>query len=234
MDSRVNSTQAVGRAISQASNPPKVWLQASTATLYVHRFDAPNDEAAGIIGGNEPNLPDTWRFSYDVAKAWEKTANEVSMPETRRVLMRSAIVMTPDGGGAFDMLLRLVRLGLGGKSGNGRQFVSWIHEIDFVRAVLWLIEREDIDGVVNLASPNPLPNARFMRELREAWGIRFGLPAAEWMLEIGAVFLRTETELILKSRRVVSSRLAQEGFEFCFPDWRKAAEDLCGKWRGSN
>jgi uncharacterized protein (TIGR01777 family) len=229
-DSRVNSTRAVGEAIAQASRPPKVWLQASTATIYGHRYDAPNDEATGIIGGSEPNAPDTWRFSIDVVTSWERAASEANTPKTRKVLLRSAIVMSPDRGGAFDILLKLVRFGLGGQSGNGKQYVSWIHDRDFVQSVLWLIEHEDLSGPINLAAPNPLPNAEFMRALREAWGIRVGLPAAEWMLEIGAFFLRSETELILKSRRVVPSGLLESGFVFEFPTWQEAARDLCARW----
>jgi len=207
-----------------------VWLQASTATIYAHRYDAPNDEATGILGGVEDDTPDTWRFSIDVATSWERAATEIETPHTRKVLLRSAIMMSPDRGGAFDILLGLVRRGLGGPNGNGCQYVSWIHERDFVRAVSWLMEHE-LEGPVNLAAPNPLPNAEFMAALREAWGIRFGLPASRWMLEMGAVFLRTETELILKSRRVVPARLLESGFVFDFPAWRAAARDLCGRWR---
>ena len=133
--------------------------------------------------------------------------------------------------GVFDTLLGLVRHGLGGSSGDGRQFVSWIHEVDFIRSIRWLIEHDTVSGPVNLAAPNPLPNADFMRALREAWGIRLGLPAAKWMLEIGAIFLRTETELILKSRRVVPGLLAHHGFTFQFPTWSEAARDLCRQWR---
>jgi uncharacterized protein (TIGR01777 family) len=229
--SRVNSTKVVGEAIAQASRPPRVWLQASTATIYGHRYDAPNDETTGIIGGSEPNAPDTWRFSIDVVTSWEHTFNESLTPNTRKVLLRSAIIMSPDRGGAFDILLRLVRSGLGGRAGNGKQYVSWIHDRDFVRSVLWLIEHEELDGPVNLAAPSPLPNAEFMRALREAWGIGFGLPASEWMLEIGAFFLRSETELILKSRRVVPARLLESGFAFEFPGWAEAAKDLCIRWR---
>ena len=230
MESRLNSTRIVGEAIRNAARPPRVWLQASTATIYAHRFEAPNDEATGILGGSEPNAPDTWRFSIDVATAWEQAANQAVTPHTRKVLLRSAMTMSPDRGGIFDVLLRLVRWGLGGKSGDGRQFVSWIHEADFIRAVEWLITSE-LDGAVNLAAPNPLPNAEFMRTLRAAWGARFGLPATRWMLEIGALALRTETELILKSRRVVSGRLLQVGFKFQFPIWAEAAADLCRRWR---
>jgi uncharacterized protein len=141
------------------------------------------------------------------------------------------MIMSPDRGGVFDTLLRLVRFGMGGTSGSGKQFVSWIHDRDFVRSVDYLIAHDDLDGTINIASPNPLPNAEFMAALREAWGTRLGLPATEWMLEIGAVFLRTETELILKSRRVVPGRLLARGFQFDFPDWADAARDLVQRWR---
>jgi hypothetical protein len=139
--------------------------------------------------------------------------------------------MSPSIGGPFDVLLRLVRFGLGGSIGNGKQFVSWIHEQDFVRAVLWLIEHRELDGPVNLAAPNPLTNAEFMSELRAAWGISFGLPASEWMLEMGAFLLRSESELALKSRRVIPSRLLKSGFTFNFPTWPDAARELCARWR---
>ena len=232
MRSRVDSTHAIGQAILRARRPPPVWLQASTATIYEHRFDAANDEFTGILGGAEPNAPDTWRFSIDVATAWEKAAREeAAVNGSRLVLLGSAIVMSPDHGGAFDMLLRLVRFGLGGAHGSGRQFVSWIHEADFLRAIRWLIANESIRERVNIAAPNPLPNAEFMRELRRAWGTRIGLPSTEWMLEIGALFLRTETELILKSRRVVPGRLLEHGFTFNFPHWPESARDLCARWK---
>jgi uncharacterized protein len=146
-------------------------------------------------------------------------------------LLRSAITLSPDHGGAFDTLLGLVRRGLGGTIGDGRQYMSWIHDQDFIRAINWLIEHDDLSGAVNLAAPHPLPNSEFMRLLREAWGIRFGLPAARWMLEIATFFMRTESELVLKSRRVVPRRLLESGFEFEFPTWEKAARDLCRRWR---
>jgi|SRR6185369_4159263 len=229
IESRVRSTKILGEAIAQAWQPPPAWLQASTATIYAHRYDAPNDEALGIIGGAEPNAPDTWRFSIEVATAWEQAFNEAATPLTRRVLMRSAIIMHPDPGSPFSILSRLVRMGLGGKSGNGKQFVSWIHEQDFLRAVLWLIEHPELEGPVNLASPNPLANAEFMRVLRSACNIPFGLPAAEWMLELGAAIIGTETELILKSRRVIPARLLQSGFTFQYPNWADAAKELCAR-----
>jgi uncharacterized protein (TIGR01777 family) len=230
MQSRVASTRVIGQAIREAARPPRVWLQASTATIYAHRYDAPNDEN-GILGGPEPDAPSAWRFSVDVARAWEMALTAAATPNTRKVAMRSAIVMSPDRGGAFDVLLALVRRGLGGKAGNGRQFVSWIHDDDFVRAVDWLIDHEELDGAINLAAPQPLPNAEFMRELRRAWGARFGLPAAKWMLAIGALMMRTETELLLKSRRVVPGVLQRSGFQFNFPEWPEAARDLVKRWR---
>jgi uncharacterized protein len=230
LESRVRSTRAVGEAIASAADPPRVWLQMSTATIYAHRYDAPNDENTGLLGGDEPDVPDTWRFSIDVARAWEREAEAAETPRTRTVLMRSAMVMSSDRAGVFDVLLGLVRRGLGGRSGDGRQYVSWIHDEDFVRAVYRLIEDDGLVGPVNLAAPNPLPNADFMRGLREAWGARVGLPACDLMLEVGALILRTETELILKSRRVVPGRLLERGFEFRHPSWPEAARDLCARW----
>lgn len=231
LESRVDSTRAVGAAIANAHRPPSVWLQMSTATIYAHRYDAANDEAAGLIGGTEPDAPVTWRFSIDVARAWESAAAESATPRTRKVLLRTAMVMSPDHGGIFDTLLRLVRFGLAGAVAGGRQYVSWIHHVDFVRAVLWLITHTELEGAVNLAAPQPLPYREFMRALRAAWGAPFGLPASRWMLKVGAFALRTETELVLKSRRVVPARLLASDFAFDFPDWPRAARELCDAWR---
>ena len=233
LESRVDSTRAVGQAIAAARRPPALWLQASTATIYAHRYDQANDEATGILGGDEPGAPDTWRFSIEVAKAWEGAALATPTPSTRTVLLRSAMTMSPDRGGIFDVLLGLVRRGLGGTSGDGRQYLSWIHDQDFVRAIVFLMERDDLDGPVNLCAPHPLPNREFMRALRAAWGTRLGLPATRWMLELGALVLRTETELVLKSRRVVPGVLTAAGFEFAFPTWPEAAHDLCARWRAA-
>jgi len=230
--SRVESTKAIGLAIARAQRPPRLWLQAGTATIYAHRYAAAHDEASGFLGGNEEGVPETWCFSIEVAKAWERALHEApSAPLTRKVILRSALILSPERGGIFDVLLGLVRHGLGGRMGNGRQYISWIHGADFIRAIYWLIAHENLEGVMNLASPNPLPNAEFMRVLREAWGTRLGTPASEWMLEIGTYLMRTETELVLKSRRVVPGRLLQDGFEFAFPDWNDAARDLCRRWR---
>lgn len=229
MASRVESTRVLGEAIARAELPPRTWLQASTATIYAHRYDAPNDEATGTIGGSQPGVPAKWRFSTDVAKAWEEACNQASTPKTRRVLMRSAMVMSPDKGGIFDTLLTLVKRGLGGSASDGRQYVSWIHEADFCAAIEWLIEHTDVSGPVNVASPNPLPYSDFMRALRHAAAVRLGLPATKWMLELGAILMRTETELVLKSRRVVPGRLTAGGFEFRFPSWQAAANELCSR-----
>jgi hypothetical protein len=149
-------------------------------------------------------------------------------------LLRSAITFSPDRGGAFNILLRMVRYGLGGRAGKGLQYVSCVHETDFVRAVYWLIADESLAGPVNIAAPQPVPNEEFMRTLRQEWGIWAGLPAPEWLLEIGALFIRTETELLLKSRRVIPAVLEKQGFVFQFPTWRKAARDLCRRWRDMN
>lgn len=227
MDSRTATTAAIGRAISQAARPPRLWLNASTATIYRHALDRPMDEATGDIGDPAAR----WGFSIQVATRWEKTLFDCPTPQTRKVAMRSAITLSPDRGGIFDVLLGLVRHGLGGAAGSGNQYVSWVHEADFVRAVEFLIAREDLSGAINIASPNPLPNREFMRELRRAWGTSIGLPATGWMLAMGALFLRTETELILKSRRVIPSRLLDAGFAFEFPDWCTASRDLVGRWR---
>jgi uncharacterized protein (TIGR01777 family) len=231
LESRVQTTKLLGTAISQPARPPRLWMNASTATIYRHALDRPMDESTGELGGREPNAPSSWRFSIDVARAWEESFFAPSTPKVRKVALRSAMIMSPDRGGIFDVLLRLVRFGLGGASGSGKQFVSWIHDVDFVRAIEYLIARDELDGPVNIAAPGPLPNREFMRALRQAWGISLGLPATEWMLEAGAVFLRTETELILKSRRVVPGRLLASGFQFEFPEWPAAARDLVEKWR---
>ncbi len=233
MDSRVDSTRVVGNAIQNAKNPPRVWLQASTATIYAHTYGAPNDDKTGVIGGHEPDAPTSWRFSIEVAQAWERTLDEADTPSTRKIAMRAAITLSPDRGGIFDVLLGLVRRGLGGKCGDGKQFISWVHETDFIRSVEWLIERDTLSGPINICAPNPETNADFMSILREAWGTKIGLPANKLMLEIGAIFLRTETELILKSRRVIPGRLTDDQFQLTFPDWPAAAADLCRRWRAN-
>lgn len=226
LDSRVQSTAAIGRAIAAARRPPATWLQMSTATIYAHTFAAAHDEA-GTIGGNEPDVPDTWRFSIEVATAWEAAAAAAAVPATRLVLLRTAMVMSATPGGPFATLRRLARSGLGGAVAGGRQYVSWIHATDFVRSLRWLVDHP-LAGAVNIAAPAPLPYGEFMRDLRHAAGMPIGLPATRWMVEIGTRVLGTESELVLKSRRVVPGRLLESGFTFGFPAWPAAARDLCG------
>lgn len=235
MESRVRSVKAMGSAIRAASRPPAVWLQASTATIYQHTFNAANDEFSGVIGGSEDGVPETWNFSIEVATAWERALTSLGdLPGTRTVLLRSAMTMSPDRGGVFDTFLRLVRLGLGGTIGDGKQFVSWIHEADFVAAVRWVIEHPELSGAINITSPNPLPNWEFMKLLRAAVAMPVGLPAFGPLLEIGAWVMRTESELVLKSRRVVPARLTESGFRFAFPHWREAAQELCTRSGATN
>jgi uncharacterized protein len=235
-ESRIRSTRLLGEVIGVLADPPKVWLNASTATIYRHALDRPMDEATGDLGGGEwmtahRRAPKSWNFSIRVATDWEAAFFAAPAPRTRKLALRSAITFSPVPGNAFAVLLNLVRLGLGGAQGNGRQFVSWIHELDFARAVEFLIARDDISGPVNVAAPHPLPNREFMADLRDACGVPNGLPAPAPFIELAAVFLRTESELVLKSRRVVPARLLDAGFQFMFPTWPEAAEDLVHRWR---
>jgi uncharacterized protein (TIGR01777 family) len=231
MDSRVDSARVVGEAVAAASRPPRVWLQMSTATIYADRRDAANDEATGVIGGHEPGVPPSWEYSVRIARNWEAAQMEARTPDTRRVALRAAMVMSPDRGGVFDVLLRMTRVGLGGPVAGGGQYVSWIHDRDFVRAVELLVARDDLDGPVNLASPDPVTQRELMGQLRRAWGRRVGLPATAWMAEVGAWALRSDTELLLKSRRVVPGRLLEAGFRFEHPTWCEAATDLVHRVR---
>jgi uncharacterized protein (TIGR01777 family) len=240
-DSRVIPTTLLGRVIAEARNPPRLWLNASTSTFYRHALDRPQDEFTGELGDlpsergtREPaNIPETWSFSIDVAHRWEQAFAAAATPRTRKITLRSSMTMSPDRGGVFSVLSGLTRAGLGGTQGPGIQYVSWIHDQDYCRAIHYLLERPEItdatDGIVNMTAPNPLPNRDFMRELRRAWHVLIGLPATTPMLEIGALFLRTETELVLKSRRVVPGVLLRSGFNFIFPTWPEAAKDLVAR-----
>ncbi|HEY3854999.1 MAG TPA: TIGR01777 family oxidoreductase [Verrucomicrobiae bacterium] len=227
MGSRVDSTRVIGEAIGICANPPPVWLNASTATLYRHTFGEAWDES----GAMDPVAEAKDAFSVEVAKAWEKALDDAKTPRTRKIPMRMAMVLGMGKNSVFPVLRRLVRLGLGGKMGSGKQYVSWMHEADFCRAVEWLIEHKELSGPVNLVAPEPVTNAEMMRLLRRECGVPFGLPAAEWMLEVGAFFLRTETELILKSRRVVPGCLLKSGFEFQFSTLSLAFKNLAERLR---
>ena len=222
LDSRVNSTRILGEAIARCDKPPRVWLNSSTATIYKHTFGPAWDES-GEIGGTREAKDE---FSVEVACAWERALAETGTPATRKVALRSAMVLANGKNSVFPMLRRLARLGFGGRMGSGAQFVSWIHHADFCKAVEWIIAHDELSGVVNLAVPNPVTNLEMMQTLREVCGVPFGLPATRWMLEVGAFFLRTEAELIIKSRRVIPGRLAAAGFQFRFSQLRGAFEDL--------
>jgi uncharacterized protein len=220
LDSRVNSTRVLSEVIASCSTPPRVWLNSSTATIYRHAEDRPMDDETGEIGSG---------FSVGVALAWEKEFFEALVPKTRCVALRTAMVMGPQKGGPFAVFHNLARLGLGGTLGSGKQMVSWLHDEDFCRALKYLIDRDNLSGPINVSAPNPLPNRDFMREIRRASGAPFGLPATRLMLEIGALFLRTETELPLKSRWVLPSKLLSAGFKFHYPTWSEAATQIANR-----
>lgn len=218
MLSRTEATRILGDAVALCANPPRLWINSSTATIYRHAEDRPQGEHDGDLGEG---------FSVEVAKAWEKAFFGARVPgEVRKVALRTALVLGNEAGTVFDYLWRLARLGLGGRMGTGGQMVSWIHLDDFCRVIAWLIEREEIEGVINAAAPEAVPNRGLMAAMREVAGRPFGLPAGRWMLELGAWALRTETELLLKSRWVIPGRLRAEGFPFRWPDLQGAVSDL--------
>ncbi|GAB3491121.1 TIGR01777 family oxidoreductase [Spirosoma knui] len=213
IESRIKSTTVLGEAIRQVANPPEVWINLASATIYRHSLDRPMDEATGESGS--PQL--SYRFSEQVCQAWEQAFFGAQLPATvRRVALRTSLVLGQQGG-VFPVLRRLVRLGQGGQQGSGQQVVSWLHIDDFIRIVDFVITDMAIAGPVNATAPNPIRNRAFMALLRRATGVWIGLPATAWMLEIGAFFLRTETELVLKSRNVIPQRLLDAGFSFKFP-----------------
>jgi uncharacterized protein (TIGR01777 family) len=243
-ESRIQSTQLLGSVIAGLAAPPRVWMNASAATIYTRAVDAngvdlPLDEAMGDARGNEreeaARTVEGWTkrrgFSQRVARDWEAAFFQSETPRTRKVALRSAVVLSPTPGSAFGVLSNLVRLSLGGKQGNGRQFVSWIHEADYARAVEFLIGRDDLDGPFNIAAPNPVSNRAFMAALRWAWDVPNGFPAPSLAIRLGALFLRTEPELVLQSCRAVPGRLLRAGFTFEFPEWADAAEDLVRQWK---
>ena len=213
--SRIDSTKILNEAILQCENPPKHFINSSTATIYRHSEDKEMDEYTGEIGND---------FSMNVAKSWEKTFYEVETPNTLKTAIRTSIVLGKNGG-AFVPLKKLTQLGLGGKNGNGRQFISWIHEKDFARAVEFIIEKK-LSGSINVVSPKPIHNEAFMKKLQKAIGIPFGLPISKTLLEFGAIIINTEAELVLKSRNVIPKRLTENGFEFEYADLDKTLKNL--------
>ncbi|WP_078381163.1 TIGR01777 family oxidoreductase [Sutcliffiella halmapala] len=203
-DSRTETTEILGGAILEANNPPELWINSSTATIYRNAEDRPMTEEKGEIGTG---------FSVEVAKEWEKSFFQFTLPKTRQAALRIAIVLGKDGG-VMTPFKNLVTFGLGGVQGSGNQMFSWVHIEDVYQIIQFLKERKDLDGVFNCAAPNPITNREFMTQLREAMNRKIGLPSPKWMLELGAIFIRTETELILKSRWVIPERLEQEGYTF--------------------
>ncbi|WP_068621157.1 TIGR01777 family oxidoreductase [Paenibacillus tuaregi] len=216
LNSRTETTEILGRALSSCSNPPPLWINSSTATIYRHAEDRPMTEESGEIGTG---------FSVEVAKAWEAAFFSFKLPKTRQAALRIAIVLGKHGG-VMTPYQNLVRFGLGGVQGPGSQKFSWIHVEDLFRIIVFLKEREDLAGVFNCSSPGPVTNRELMSGLRTAMHRSFGLPAAKWMLEIGALALSTETELILKSRWVIPERLTREGFTFKFNSLESALGDI--------
>jgi len=216
-DSRTETTHALGEAVQACSLPPKLWINASTATIYRHAEDRPMTESEGELGSG---------FSVEVAKAWEGAFFSYKLPGTRQAALRIAITLGKDDGGVMTPYKYLAKFGLGGKQGSGKQMFSWIHVEDLFQILLFLQSREDLSGVFNCAAPEPVPNRVFMEKLRKAMGISFGMPAARWMLEVGAFALRTETELLLKSRWVLPDRLLNNGYSFRYPTLAEALEEL--------
>jgi uncharacterized protein (TIGR01777 family) len=200
-----------------------VWLNSSTATIYNHTFGPAHDESSRDFAMATEAKDE---FSVEVARAWETAFDDSPTPRTRKVALRITLVFGTVEGGVFRILRRLARFGLGGRMGSGKQFVSWIHDEDFCRAVEWILEHDELAGPINMAAPCPVTNAEMMAAFRRVCGIPPGLPATEWMLEVGAFFLRTETELLLKSRRVVPGKLLASGFQFRFPNLEEALRNL--------
>ncbi|MET1012981.1 MAG: TIGR01777 family oxidoreductase [Paenisporosarcina sp.] len=214
--SRTETSEIIGKAILACEHPPELWVNSSTATIYRHAEDRPMTEANGEIGSG---------FSVDVAKEWEQSLFAFKLPQTRQVALRIAIVLG-ENGGVMEPYLNLVRFGLGGVQGSGSQMFSWIHIEDVYRIIQFIQDNKDLSGVFNASAPQPVTNREFMSQLRKAKNQRLGFPSPKWMLEMGAVFLRTETELILKSRWVLPERLDKEGFKFTFDKLDKALKQI--------
>jgi len=217
-DSRTNSIEVLAKAIDMLTVQPKVWMQSASATIYRHSEDRAMNEDDGETGEG---------FSVEVCKKWEGAFLEQSkrFEKIRKVILRISLVLGPDQG-VFPRLKNLVKFGLGGKQGNGKQWVSWIHERDICGIVEWIAEHENINGAVNCTSPVPVKNDEFMKIIRKEFGMPIGLPAPAWLLEIGAVIIRTETELILKSRWVLPKRITDSGYKFYFPDVKSAVNNI--------
>jgi uncharacterized protein (TIGR01777 family) len=219
LDSRIVPTRLLGEVTGNLKNPPKLWINAASATIYRHAEDRPQDEYTGEIGEG---------FSVNICTAWEKLFLSFETPGTRKVALRIGIVFGRSDA-VFPRLLNLVKMGFGGKQGNGRQYVSWIHEQDLACITNWLLEHPEMNGAINAVSPNPVQNAEQMRIIRKAYGMPFGLQAPSWLLEIGSLFIGTETELILKSRWVLPKRLLDAGYVFKYQGMNEAVEECLSK-----
>ncbi|WP_310554867.1 TIGR01777 family oxidoreductase [Flavobacterium sp.] len=214
-NSRIDSTKILNEAVLKCKNPPKHWLNSSTSTIYRFSLDKQMDEIDGEIGDD---------FSMNIAKSWEKVFFEIETPETLKTALRTSIVLGKNGG-AFIPIKTLAKFGFGGKQGKGNQFISWIHEKDFAKAIEFTLEKE-MTGVVNIVSPKPIANYEFMKTLRTIIGAPFGISTSEFLLEIGSFFIRTEPELVLKSRNVIPKRLQENGFQYKYDTLEKAIENL--------
>ncbi len=214
---RLDSTTALGKAIQQCKVPPKLWINSASATIYRHSLDKEMDEYSGEIGSG---------FSVDVCQKWEASFNQVETNHTRKVLMRTGIVLGKNGG-PMKPLRMLAKLGFGGKQGLGTQYFSWLHEDDFMSIVDFIIANQNLSGVYNVTAPTPIPNHQFMSSLRAALKAPVGIPLPKWLLEVGASIIRTETELVLKSRRVIPSKLLEVGYKFRYDAIDLALNDLC-------
>jgi uncharacterized protein (TIGR01777 family) len=217
-DSRTNATKAIGNALKKISSAPALWVNASSATIYRHALDRPQDEYNGEFHND---------FSVQVCQLWEKTFYEQPTPSTRKVALRMAITLGP--GGVLIPYFNLLKFGLGGKQGSGKQMYSWIHAEDTCRMIEWIYENNHLEGTFNCSSPNAVTNKEFMKHLRKVTGNRLGLPAFTWMLKAGAIIIGTETELVLKSRWVLPSRILGSGFQFKFPNLKEALENIISK-----
>ncbi|WP_034671272.1 TIGR01777 family oxidoreductase [Epilithonimonas caeni] len=216
-DSRIDSTRVLQQAIDECQNPPRIWINASSATIYIHSETNLNTEANGIIGDD---------FSMNICKSWEKEFFKKNNQNIRKVALRTSIVLG-ENGGAFPKFKQISKLGLGGKQGRGNQMMSWIHIDDFCEAVRFIIENEQLQGAINITAPNPLYNETMMKLLCKKIKIPFGIPSPVWLLEVAAIFIKTETELMLKSRNVYPEILIRNGFQFKYDDFEKALNDLC-------
>lgn len=216
LDSRVIPTLLLGEVISGLFEPPKVWINITSATIYRHAEDHAQDELTGEIGDG---------FSVNICKARENAFNHNQTPKTRKINLRMAIVLGKEDG-VFPRLLNLTRLGLGSKQGNGEQYISWVHELDVARSTEWFFDKPELEGTFNCSSPSPVKNSAFMHILRKLSGMPFGLPSTAWLLSLGAAIIGTETELILKSRWVLPKRLQSSGFKFSFNDLAPAIFDI--------